>query len=107
MPCTNKKESYSQGDIKMFGANAGELCVPMSLCALIYYHIKGIIQSVDAMTCKKLWKRVINSILRCRWRGKVHSMQTELPSMIAMSEKIYQLIIIEKATQAVYITVIQ
>ena len=36
----------SQDDIKMLGANAGEQCVAMSLCALIYFHMKGIIQSV-------------------------------------------------------------
>ena len=53
---TNKKASYSQGDIKMLGANAGEQCVAMSLCALIYFHIKGIILSVDAMTCKNYGK---------------------------------------------------
>lgn len=30
------KAPYSQSDIKVFGANAGQQCVAMRLCALIY-----------------------------------------------------------------------
>ena len=33
---------YSQGDVIVFGQNAGQQCVAMSLCALIYYNMKGI-----------------------------------------------------------------
>ena len=33
---------YSQGDVVVFGQNAGQQCVAMSLCALIYHNMKGI-----------------------------------------------------------------
>ena len=36
------KAPYSQGDIIVFGTNAGQQCVAMSLCALIYNNIKEI-----------------------------------------------------------------
>ena len=36
------KASYSQGDVVVFGKNAGQQCVAMSLCALIYHNMKGI-----------------------------------------------------------------
>ena len=36
------KAPYSQGDVVVFGQNAGQQCVAMSLCALIYHNMKGI-----------------------------------------------------------------
>ena len=36
------KASYSQGDVVVFGQNAGQQCVAMSLCALIYHNMTGI-----------------------------------------------------------------
>ena len=41
-PTLTVKAPYSQGYITIFGANAGQQCVAMSLCALIYNNIKGI-----------------------------------------------------------------
>ena len=35
-PTLTIKAPYSQGDITAFGANAGQQCIAMSLCALIY-----------------------------------------------------------------------
>ena len=35
------KAPYSQGDV-VFGQNAGQQCVAMSLCALIYHNMKEI-----------------------------------------------------------------
>ena len=46
-PILTIKAPYSQGDITIFGANAGHQCVAMSLCALVYYRIKGIKSSND------------------------------------------------------------
>ena len=40
---------YCQGNVTVFGENAGEQCVAMSLCALIYSKITNI-TSVDDMT---------------------------------------------------------
>ena len=36
------KAPYSQGDVVVFGQNAGQQCVAMSLYALIYHNMKGI-----------------------------------------------------------------
>ena len=40
---------YCQGNVTVFGENAGQQCVAMSLCALIYSKITNI-TSVDDMT---------------------------------------------------------
>ena len=40
---------YRQGNVTVFGENAGQQCVAMSLCALIYSKITNI-TSVDDMT---------------------------------------------------------
>ena len=41
-PTSIVKAPCCQGDITVFGANAGQKCVAMSLCALIYNNIKRI-----------------------------------------------------------------
>ena len=41
-PSKTIKAPYSQGDLVLFGQNAGQQCVAMSLCALIYHNMKGI-----------------------------------------------------------------
>jgi hypothetical protein len=38
---------YSQGNVALFGLNAGHQCVAMSLCALIYNHRNSITSQVD------------------------------------------------------------
>ena len=40
-PSKTIKAPYGQGDV-IFGQNAGQQCVAMSLCALIYHNMKGI-----------------------------------------------------------------
>ena len=61
-PTLAVKAPYSQGDITVCGANAGQQCVAMSLCDLIYNNIKELIH---VMNWYKLWKWVINCILHC------------------------------------------
>ena len=34
----NCSSTYSQGDVALFGSNAGQQCIARSLCALIYNH---------------------------------------------------------------------
>ena len=41
------KALYSQGDVVVFRQNAGQECVVMSLCGLIYHNMKGIGNPVD------------------------------------------------------------
>ena len=38
---------YSQGNIALFGPNAGRQCLAMSLCTLIYKHKNSISSSAD------------------------------------------------------------
>ena len=37
-PTKTIQAPYSQGDVLVFGQNAGQQCVAMSLCALIYHN---------------------------------------------------------------------
>ena len=46
-PSKTIKTLYSQGDVVVFGQNAGQQCVAMSLRALIYHNMKGISNSVE------------------------------------------------------------
>ena len=41
-PIKTIKALYSQGDVVVFGQTAGQQCVAMSSCALIYHNMKGI-----------------------------------------------------------------
>lgn len=41
-PSKTIQAPYSQGNIMVFGENAGQQCVAMSLCALIYHEMKVI-----------------------------------------------------------------
>lgn len=42
-PSKTIRAPYSQWDVIIFGQNAGQQCVAMSLCALIYYNVRGIL----------------------------------------------------------------
>ena len=83
------KVPYSEDDITVFGANAGQQCIAMSLCALIYNNIKGINTCNDLVQIMEMGNKLYSTLSQCT--GQVYLMQTELPSMIAMSEKNYQL----------------
>lgn len=88
-PTLTVKAPYSQGDITVFGANAGKQYVAMSLCALIYNNIKGINTCNDLVQIMEMGNELYSTLSQCT--GKVYLMKTELPAMIAMSEKNYQL----------------
>ena len=61
----------------------------MSLCALIYNNIKGINTCNDLVQVMEMYSELHSTLSQCT--GQVYLMQTELPAMIAMSEKNYQL----------------
>jgi hypothetical protein len=47
---------YCQGNIEVFGENAGRQCVPMSLCSLIYLYCNGsILESSDLVSIIAQW----------------------------------------------------
>ena len=88
-PTLTLKAPYSQGDITVFGGNAGQQCIAMSLCALIYNNIKGINACNDLVQIMEMGNELFSTLSQCT--GQVYLVQTELPAMIAMSENNYQL----------------
>ena len=60
----------------------------MSLCALIYNSMKGINTCNDLVKVMEMGNELHSTLSQCT--GHVYLMQTELPAMIAMSEKNYQ-----------------
>lgn len=53
------KAPYSQSDITVFGANAGQKCVAMRLCALIYTTIQGINKCNDLVQIMEMVPSII------------------------------------------------
>ena len=88
-PTLTIKAPYSQGDKMFFGENAGKQCVAMSLVALIYNKIKGVHTCNDLVQILEIGNQLSSTLSQCT--GQVYLMQTELPLMIAMWEKNYQL----------------
>ena len=88
-PTLTVKAPYSQGDFTVFGANAGQQCIAVSFCALIYNNIKGINTCNDLVQIMEMGNELYSTLSQCT--GQVYLMQTELPSIIAMSEKNYHL----------------
>ena len=50
---------YSQGNELVFGQNAGQQCVAMSLCSLIYNNKQGISSGNDLIQINEYWKSVV------------------------------------------------
>ena len=109
-PTLTVKAPYSQGDITVFGVNAGQQCVAMSLCALIHNNIKGINKCNDLVQIRE-----VGNELYSQCTGQAYLMQTELPAVIMSANRITSSLcltkitsfIIVKATQVIYLIVIQ
>ena len=80
---------YCQGNVTVFGENAGQQCVAMSLCALIYSKITKI-TSVDDMTQIMIVGIQLYSSLSLLARQSM-LMLTELSGMVTMFERFLQL----------------
>ena len=77
---------YSQGNIEIFGHNAGRQCVAMSLTTLIFNHKDFICLSEDL-----IWKQsVFNSFTRQSCE-KAFLLLTDLPGMVRIFETQYEL----------------
>ena len=61
----------------------------MSLCALVYYRIKGINSSNDLVQIMNMGNELYSILSQST--GQSYLMLTELPSMITMLEENYQL----------------
>ena len=80
---------YCQGNVTVFGENAGQQCVAMSLCALIYSKITKI-TSVDDMTQIMIVGIQLYSSLSLLARQSM-LMLTELPGMVTVFERFFRL----------------
>ena len=80
---------YCQGNVTVFGENAGQQCVAMSLCALIYSKITKI-TSVDDMTQIMIVGIQLYSSVSLLARQSM-LMLTELPGMVTVFEQFFHL----------------
>ena len=81
---------YCQGNVTVFGENAGQQCVAMSLCVLIYIKITKI-TSVDDMTeIMIVGIQLLYSSLSLLARQSM-LMLTELPGMVTVFEEFFHL----------------
>lgn len=88
-PTKTIQAPYSQGDVHLFGQNAGRQCVAMSLCALIYHNTKGISNSGDLKQIRHIGNQLYSSLsqlARCSYL-----LLTELPTMLTVAEENFRL----------------
>ena len=86
---------YCQGNVVVFGENAGQQCVAMNLCALIFSKIK--ITSVDNMIQIMAVGYQLPSSLSLLTRQSM-LMLTKLPEMVTVFERFFQLKCSESCT---------
>ena len=92
---------YCQGNVTVFGENAGQQCVAMSLCVLIYIKITKI-TSVDDMTeIMIVGIQLLYSSLSLLARQSM-LMLTELPGMVTVFERFFHLEYSESYTCNMY-----
>ena len=71
---------YSQGNELVFGQNAGQQCVAMSLCSLIYNNKQGISSGNDLIQIMNIGNQLYSSLSQLARQS--YLMQTELPTML-------------------------
>lgn len=80
---------YSQGNVALFGLNAGQQCMAMSLCALIYNYANTINTSSDLVTVMNIGNELYSGLSRLSCQS--YLMLTELPELVTVLNKTYQL----------------
>ena len=88
-PSKTIKATYSQGDVVVFGQNAGQQCVAMSLCALMYHNMKGIGNPDDLKQIMLIGSQLYSSLSQLSRQSFL--LLTNLPSMLTVLEEDYQL----------------
>ena len=92
---------YSQANQQVFGQNAGQQCIAMSLCSLIYSSYKQEINSsYDLVAIMSLGNQLYSSLSRLA--SQTYLLQTELPTMLSVFEANYQLQYSESYTGTVH-----
>ena len=69
------KESYKKGDVVVFGQNAGQECVAMSLCALIYHNVKGISNPGDLKQIVHIGNQLYSSLSKLKLDNHSYCLQ--------------------------------
>ena len=80
---------YCQGNVVVFGENAGQQCVAMSLCALIYSQIRRITSVDDTIQIMTVVSQLYFSLSLLARHSML--MLTELPEMVIVFERFFQL----------------
>ena len=80
---------YSQGNELVFGQNAGQQCVAMSSCSMIYNNKQGISSANDLIKIMNIGNQLYSSLSQLARHS--YLMQTELPTMLDVLDTSYQL----------------
>ena len=88
--------AYCQGNVVVFGENAEQQCVAMSLCALIYSKIRRI--TYDMIQIMTVGNQLYSSLSLLATQSIL--MLTELPEMVTVFEGFFQLEYSESYTYA-------
>ena len=92
-PSKTIQAPYSQEDVAVFGQTAGQQCVAMSLCALIYHNIKGIGNPDDLKQIMLIGNQLYSSLSLLSRQSFL--LLTDLPSMLTVLEEDYQLTLVK------------
>ena len=79
---------YSQGNVELFGQNAGTHCVAMSLTSLIYNYRNNIISSVDLINIMNIGNELYSGLSRLS--RQTFLLLTELPEVLNVFNTDYQ-----------------
>ena len=82
---------YCQGNVVVFGGNAGQQCVAMSLCALIYSKIRMITSVDDMIQIMTVGNELYSSLSLLARQSML--MFTELPVMVTVFERFFDFLI--------------
>ena len=80
---------YSQGNVSLFGQNAGQQCVAMSLCALLYNKIRTITSPQDMIEIMNVGNQLYGSLSLLTRQSFL--LLSELPTMVTVFEQCFQL----------------
>ena len=80
---------YSQGNELVFGQNAGQQCVAMSLCSLIYNSRQRISSGHGLINVMNIGNQLYSTLFQLARQS--YLMQTELPTMLNVFEADYLL----------------
>ena len=90
---------YSQGNEFVFGQNAGQQCVAMSLCSLIYNNKQGISSATDLIQIMNIGNQLYSSLSQLARHS--YLILTELPTVLNVLDTNYQLEFSERYTGTV------